>query len=187
MTTLTTETKPLTADDLLRLRGQGVRGELIRGVFHKRIAPGGLERGEAAATIGYLMSVFVKPRRLGRVMMGVGVILERNPDTVRRASVSFVSAQRRPLGVRNAGYAEIPPELVVEIRSPGDSAAELDEKARMWIRHGVLIVWVVNPDARTVDVYRADGTITALAERDTLDGGAAIPGFSCAASEIFDL
>ena len=186
MTTLIAKPKLLTADDLLRLHSQGVRGELVRGVLHKT-APGGLERGELTATVGYLLSVFVKPRRLGRVMMGVGVILERDPDTVRRASVSFVSAQRRPLGVRNTGYAEIPPELVVEIRSPGDSAAELDEKARMWIGYGVLIVWAVHPDARTVDVYRADGTATALTEWDMLDGGEALPGFSCAVSVIFDI
>ena len=120
-------------------------------------------------------------------MMGVGVILERGPDTVRRASVSFVSAQRRPLGVRNTGYAEIPPELVVEIRSPGDSAAELDEKARMWLNHGVLIVWAIHPDARTVDVYRADGTASTLTNQDALDGGDALPGFSCAVSDIFDI
>ena len=187
MTTLTTQAKPMTADDLLRLRGQGVRGELIRGVLIEKM-PSGEERGELAMYIGTLLNVFARPRRLGRVIgSDAGVVLERDPDTVRELDVAFISYRKRPRGIRNTRYTQAIPELVVEIRSPGDSAAELDEKARMWIRHGVLIVWVVNPDARTVDVYRADGTITALAERDELDGGDAIPGFSCAASDIFDL
>ena len=113
MTTLIAKPKSLTADDLLRLRSEGVRGELVRGVLHKT-APGGLERGELAATIGYFLSVFVKPRRLGRVMMGVGVILERGPDTVRRASVSFVSALGRWTSI---APMEPQPRLASAIRS----------------------------------------------------------------------
>ena len=187
MTTLTTQAKPMTADDLLRLRGQGVRGELVRGVLIEKM-PSGEEHGELAMYIGTLLNVFARPRRLGRVIgSDAGVVLERNPDTVREPDVAVISYRKRPRGIRNTRYTQAIPELVVEIRSPGDSAAELDEKARMWIRHGVLIVWAVNPDARTVDVYRADGSATTLAERDELDGGDAIPGFSCAAREIFDL
>ena len=187
MTTLKTKPKLLTADDLLRLYSQGVRGELIRGVLHKT-TPAGEERGQLAMTIGFLLNGFVIPRRLGRVIgSDAGVLLERDPDTVREPDVAFISARQRPLGIRNDGYTEIPPELVVEIRSPGDSAFALVEKALMWLEHGVLIVWAVNPDTRTVDVYRAGSPAETLADGDALDGGDALPGFTCAVSDIFDL
>ena len=187
MTTLAAEPKLLTAADLLRLHSQGVRGELLRGVLIEKM-PSGEEHGELAMYIGTLINVFARPKGLGRVIgSDSGVILERNPDTVREPDVAFISYRKRPRGVRNTRYTQAIPELVVEIRSPGDSAAELDEKARMWIGCGVLVVWAIHPDARTVDVYRADGSATALGERDTLDGGAALPGFSCPVSEIFDL
>ena len=78
-------------------------------------------------------------------------------------------------------------ELVVEIRSPRDSAADIAEKALMWLANGVLIVWTVDPDARTVDVYRAGFPVVTLADGDSLDGGDVLPGFSCAVSDIFDL
>ena len=45
-----TETRLLTADDLLRLDSQGVRGELIRGVLHET-KPAGLEHGEIAVRL----------------------------------------------------------------------------------------------------------------------------------------
>lgn len=187
MTTLIAKPKSLTADDLLRLHSEGVRGELVRGVLIEKM-PSGEEHGELAMYIGTLINVFARPRRLGRVIgSDAGVILERNPDTVREPDVAFISYRKRPRGVRNTRYTQAVPELVVEIRSPSDSAAEFAEKARMWIRHGVLIVWAVNPDARTVNVYRADGTATALTEWDMLDGGDALPGFSCAVSDIFDI
>ena len=51
----------------------------------------------------------------------------------------------------------------------------------------VLIVWVINPDTRTVDVYRAGAPVATLSDGDALDGGDALPGFTCAVSDIFDL
>ena len=187
MTSLKIKPKLLTADDLLRLYSQGVRGELIRGVLRETM-PTGEERGQLAMTIGFLLNGFVIPRRLGRVIgSDAGVLLERDPDTVREPDVAFISAQKRPRGVRNTRYTQAAPELVVEIRSPSDSASDLVEKALMWLAHGVLMVWVVNPDTRTVDVYRAGSPAATLADGDAIDGGDALPGFSCAVSDIFDL
>lgn len=187
MTTLIAKPKLLTADDLLRLHSQGVRGELVRGVLIEKM-PSGEEHGELAANTVIILGGFVKPRRLGRLVTSdSGVILERNPDTVREPDVAFISYSKRPRGIRNTRYTQAIPELVVEIRSPGDSAAEIDEKARMWIGYGVLIVWAIHPDARTVDVYRPNGTVTTLTEWDMLDGGDALPDFSCAVSVIFDI
>ena len=62
----TTEQKLLTADDLLRLDSQGVRGELIRGVLCETM-PAGQEHGEIAANLTTLLVIFVKPRKLGRI------------------------------------------------------------------------------------------------------------------------
>ena len=187
MTTLKTKPKLLTADDLPRLYAQGVRGELIRGVFYKTM-PSGQEHEEIAANTVIILGGFVKPRRLGRIIASdAGVLLERDPDTVREPDVAFISYRKSPRGVRNTRCAQTAPELVVEIRSPGDSAFALVEKALMWLKHGVLIVWAVNPDTRTVDVYRAGSPAETLADSDTLDGGGALPGFTCAVSDIFDL
>ena len=187
MTTLKTKPKLLTADDLPRLYAQGVRGELIRGVLHKTM-PSGQEHGEIAANTVIILGGFVKPRRLGRIIASdAGVLLERDPDTVREPDVAFISYRKSPRGVRNTRCAQAAPELVVEIRSPGDSAFALVEKALMWLAHGVLIVWAINPDTRTVDVYRAGSPAETLMDGDTLDGGDALPGFTCAVSDIFDL
>ena len=52
--------------------------------------------------------------------------------------------------------------------------------------HGVRLVWVVYPNTRAVDVYRAGGAIETLGEDDSLDGHEALPGFTCDVSAIFD-
>ena len=183
MTTI--ETKLLTAGDLLRLSSAGVRGELIRGVLCETI-PTGQEHGEIAATLAAELVVFTRTGRLGRVTTSdAGVWLERDPDTVLEPDVAYFAAERTPPGLRVTGYSETIPDLVAEIASPGDSRREVHDKARMWLSHGVRLVWVLHPDTRTVDVHRADLPVLTLGEDDALDGLDVLPGFTCAVSTVF--
>ena len=181
------ETELLTADDLLRLYSDGARGELIRGVFYETM-PSGQDHGEIAAQIVYLLGMFVKPRRLGRIMASdAGVLLERDPDTVRELDVAFFLADKHPPGARVLGYAEAIPDLVVEIASPNDSAREVEDKARMWLSFGARLVWVAYPDTRSVVAHPLGGEARALGAEDTLDGGDVLPGFSCKVGDVFDV
>ena len=183
----TTKEKLLTADDLLRLDAQGVRGELIRGVLCETMPSGG-EHGEIVMNFGILLGNFIKPQRLGRLAgSDSGVRLERDPDTVREPDVAYISAGRLPLSVKSKGYYEVVPELVVEIVSPSDSWQSVHDKALMWISYGSRLVWVVYPDLRMVDVYSEDGAMVTLGADEILDGGDVLPGFSCRVSEIFDI
>ena len=180
----TTATRLLTADDLLRLHGEGVRGELIRGVLCET-TPAGREHGEIVMALGVKLVFFVRERKLGRIGSDVGVWLERGPDTVRGPDIAFFSTERAPPGERVTGYAETAPDLVVEVASPSDRRTAIDDKARMWLAHGVRLVWVVHPDTRTVDVHRAGGPAATLAGGDALDGGEVLPGFGCGLDAIF--
>ena len=181
-----TAQKLLTAEDLLRLDGQGVRGELIRGVLCETM-PTGLEHGEVVLNLGAELRNFVKPRKLGRLAASdSGVWLERDPDTVREPDIAFFSAQKIPLSTRVTGYAEVAPDLVVEVVSPSTGRREANDKALMWLRYGVRLVWVVHPDTRTVDEHREDRAARTLAATDALDGAEVLPGFSCGVSELFD-
>ena len=178
--------KLLTADDLLRLYGEGVRGELIRGALHKTVATG-IEHGEVVMNLGSPLTYFVRARRLGRVVgSDAGVRLERGPDTVREPDIAFISAERLPLGERVRGYAEVAPDLVVEVVSPSDRPAPVHDKALMWLRYGVRLVWVVNPQTRTIVVMPAEGPAQTLYDDDILDGGEVLPGFTCPVRGVFE-
>ena len=185
-TTTATETALLTADDLLRLYGKGVRGELVRGVLHETM-PTGHEHGKIVVNLCAELRSFVKLRKLGSLTASdSGVWLERDPDTVREPDIAYFSAERMPPGIRVTGYAETPPDLVVEVVSPSNTMREVNDKAFMWLSYGVRLVWVVHPDTRTVDVYRGGRATVTLTKGDALDGLDALPGFTCAVSEVFD-
>lgn len=177
--------KLLTADDLLDLYVQGVRGELIRGVLHETVAAG-IEHGEIVINLATELRTFVRPRRLGRVVgSDAGIRLERDPDTVREPDIAFISADRLPLDQRVSGYAEVVPDLVVEVSSPGDRTAAIYDKAQMWLRHGVRLVIVIYPNNRTVLVLPAEGLARTLNEDDSLDCGEILAGFTCPVRNIF--
>ena len=181
----TTETRLLTADDLLGLYSKGVRGELIRGVLCETMSTGELH-GKIVTNLVIELGAFVKPRRLGTLLASdSGVRLERDPDTVREPDIAFTSAERLPLDAWNSGYSEVVPDLVVEVASPGDSRRELNDKALMWLSYGVRLVWLVHPATRTVDVYQPDAGAVTLDADGTLDGLDVLPGFGCAVSAAF--
>ncbi len=175
----------MTADDLLRLYGQGVRGELIRGVLCKSM-PTGHEHGAIVANLVILLGNFIKPGKLGSLTASdSGVWLEHDPDTVREPDIAYFSAQKIPLDERVTGYAEVVPDLVVEIASPGDTRREVNDKALMWLSYGVRLVWVVHPDTRSVDAHRPQSGASTLTQNDTLQGFDVLPGFTCNVSDLF--
>ena len=184
-TAMKTASGLITADDLLRLCADGVRGELIRGVLSET-TPTGREHGQIAVRLAARLHNFVEPRRLGVLTASdSGVWLEHSPDTVREPDVAFFSAEKSPPDERVTGYAQVAPDLAVEIVSPSDRLPAVNDKALMWLRYGVRLVWVVRPDERRVDVHREGHAVVALTENDALDGADVLPGFSCPVREIF--
>ena len=185
MATATTEL--LTAEDLLRLSSEGVKGELIRGVLCET-ASVGMEHTFIAGNMMAPLHTHVRRSRLGRVGgTDGGVLIQRNPDTVREPDIFFVSAEKLPLDAKVQGYLEVVPELVVEIVSPSDSPTEVDEKIRMWLDLGVSMALVVRPATQTIILHRPGAPAVTLTGEDVLDGGDVLPGFRLPLREIFDV
>ncbi len=182
----TTTPKLITADELLQLHAKGVRGELIRGVLRETM-PTGRQHGEIVMNLGAELRNFIKPRKLGSLVgSDCGVRLERDPDTVREPDIAYTAFERIPPDDDASRYSEVIPDLVVEVASPTDSHSGLNDKALMWLRYGVRLVWVVHPETRSVDVHREGHKVIALFEDDSLDGLDVLPGFTCAVSEVFE-
>ena len=83
------------------------------------------------------------------------------------------------------GHIGIAPDLAVEVVSPNDLAYEIDKKVEEYDTASVKLIWVVNPETKTVRVHRADGTVTVLREKDELDGENVVPGFRCRVGDLF--
>ncbi len=177
--------KLMTAHDLLIMPGDDFRYELVRGEL-RRMAPAGHEHGGVAMNIAAPLGMYVKQQSLGRVYAAeTGFILSRDPDTVRAPDVAFVSKERLA-DLNRKGYFPGAPDLAVEVVSPNDVYAEVEEKVAEWLGSGTKLAWVVNPRQRTLKVYRSLTDLTVLTEDDGLDGGETVPGWRLAVKEVFE-
>jgi Uma2 family endonuclease len=172
-----------TAEQLLQASGLGpcelVRGELTM------VSPPGFRHGRVETRITHALNSFVESRGLGVVVSGEsGFHIARDPDTVRAPDVAFIRAERLTDGVP-VGFFQGAPDLAVEIVSPGDRASELTAKVQDWLGAGSCVVWVVDPETRTVSVCRSRTDIVVLTSSDTLPGGDLLPGFSMPVNVIF--
>lgn len=177
-------TKLFTAADLARLPDDE-RYELIRGEL-KPMSPVGKPHGRLLFRIGTPLSRHVEERGLGAVYGGdVGVILERDPDTVLAPDIAVVRGAPPTLNDEDEGYFVLVPNLVIEIASPSNSRQELREKVAQYLEAGVPAVWLFEPRTQTVTLFDATGAETLLTETDTLDGGDVVPGFRLSVAAVF--
>ncbi len=108
-----------------------------------------------------------------------------DPDRVRKPDVAVVLKARLPANELEAGFLPLAPDLAVEVISPNELAEDVERKIVEYLTAGVRLVWVLYPSTRSVHVFRADGSTTALRESDSLDGGEVLPGFSVPVADLF--
>lgn len=181
----TTETKLMTADELLRIPKDGFRYELIEGEL-KRMSPAGHKHGEVAMNVAGPLHSHVKRNKLGKVYAAeTGFKLKSNPDTVRAPGAAFIRQERVEAAIKAQGFWVGAPDLAVEVVSPGDTVSEVEDKVTEWLEAGASLVWIVSPKIKTVTVYLSLTDIVTLTEKDTLDGGEVVPGFQIPVAEIF--
>ena len=173
----------MTAEELLYTNVPNKRTELVRGVLVVR-EPAGYAHGRVAMNLAVQLANHVERAAAGQVFAAeTGFTLARAPDTVRAPDIAFVRRDRLPEAVPQ-GFAELAPDLVVEVLSTDDRPGEVLAKVADWLSAGTRLVWVVEPLRRLARVYRYDGSEMIVPADGALDGEDVLPGFSCALASI---
>jgi Uma2 family endonuclease len=172
--------------DVLRIHGRHKRlCELIDGTLVEKTV--GSEESELAIWIAVLLSNHIRPRRLGSVLGADGMIRLR-AGLVRIPDVCFISVDRLPGGkLPRKPLLDIVPNLVVEILSESNTTKEMKRKLREYCKAGVELVWHVDPQSRTVEVFTAPDKRVVLTGSQTLTGGRVLPGFKVKLKQLFEV
>jgi Uma2 family endonuclease len=183
--TMTTTTRPMTAEELLNMPDDGFRYELVRGELRK-MAPAGHDHGRIAASVAARLYVHVTEGGLGEVYAAeTGFRLESDPDHVRAPDTAFVRRERAEAARGTPGFFPGAPDVAVEVISPSDSYTEVEEKVADWLGAGTLAVVVVDPRRRTVKVHRSLVDAVVLTEADVLAIEDVVPGWRVPVKDIF--
>ncbi len=181
---LLTQERLITAEELLKRPPKERRGELVKGEFVP-MSPASYLHGEIGAKMLFLLAKFVYSHQAGKLYTAeTGFLLAQNPDTVRAPDVAFVQTEHLPDQPKR-GFFTGAPDLAVEIISPRETVASIEDKVIDYLEAGTQQVWLIYPRTKTVTVYHSLNDIHILTQEDTLDGGDLLPGFSLPVKEIF--
>jgi Uma2 family endonuclease len=176
----------LTADEFLNLPDDGVPKELVRGkvVLMNLPAP---RHGYICGNIVGIIRPFVVERQLGRVMCNDSSIkTQHSPDTVRGADAAFYSFKRLPPGPLPAGYIDVAPELVFEVRSPTDRWRDIRAKVTEYLEAGVTTVCVLDSTTETVHAYNNDEPDRVFRAEEELTLPEVLPEFRTTVRSFFE-
>ena len=148
------------------------------------IGPSDIVSSEIGAELVRLLLNWVKPRKLGRVFESSGGFILPNSD-LRVPDVSFVTASRLKQSKRY--FAELVPDLVVEIKSQSDRLKPLREKIQSFIELGAKVGILIDPDKRTVTIYTPKAEPVVLRDGDIISIPELLPGWEIAVTQLWPI
>ncbi len=98
---------------------------------------------------------------------------DRSPDA---AWVSWERWSQLPLEQQKK-FPPICPDFVIELRSESDALEPLQQKMQEYINNGLRLGWLINPQERQVEIYKADQPKQVLQNPNQVDGDDVLPGF----------
>jgi Uma2 family endonuclease len=129
----------------------------------------------------------LQPQPRGRVLAGeVRFRLRRNPDTTVGIDLAYVSPELAANTPDDARFVDGAPVQAVEILSPSNTQKRMLAKVKEYLSAGVQLVWAVEPEFRTVTVYRPHAEPELFNVKQHLEGGPQLPGLRIAVADIFD-
>ena len=181
-----TATSNLTLEQFLAMPDTEPAGEYVCGEVIQKPMP---DQAHSAIQLylGMLLYQFLAQTKLGRAGPEWRCIF--GPPGRERAFVPdlmYASFARLPHGdARTHRFLRTAPDLAVEVLSPDQPVGPFVDKILFYLRHGVRLVWVVDPATETVLVFAPDEETHLLRVGDVLDGGDVLPGFRVALADIF--
>ena len=148
------------------------------------MGPSDIVSSEIGLEFGRLLLNWVKPRKLGRVFDSSGGFILPNLD-LRAPDVSFVLAARLKQSKRY--FAEMVPDLVVEIKSQSDRLKPLREKILSFLEFGAKVGILIDPDKHTVTIYSPKAEPIVLTDGDMISIPELLPGWEVPVIELWPI
>ncbi len=127
--------------------------------------------------INWLVRSWLKSGALPGYMVGPE-LMHRLGDRVCQPDVAVAHVDDGP-------YPTRAPLLAVEVRSKRNTWPEMRAKAARYLEFGSAMVWLVDPEARSLELHRADAAPQTLSGDEVIEGGATLPGFRAAVNKLF--
>jgi Uma2 family endonuclease len=172
----------LTLKEFLAMPESDITYELVEGEARPKMSP---KRFHSAVQKALLRLIEEWCRETGEVYPEWAIALKRQgEDWVPVPDLTYVSYQRLPVEVMEDEACSVPPDLAIEIISQGQTFGQLVKKATDYLEAGVLRVWVVDPQARSITVFYPDAPPRTYT-KDALITDSLVEGLRLTPQQIF--
>jgi len=177
--------RPTTWADVLAMpEDTGQRQEIIAGELSVAPSPA-IDHQLLVAEVTARLSAHVRSHRLG-IVFGTAVDVKASEYDVVVPDLLFVRAERRAIIRPGAQTIDEPPDLVMEVISPGSGRRDRVQKLAFYARFGVAEYWLVDPIGRTWETFALEGGVyRAVPPEGTIHRSRVVDGFTIDAAEVF--
>src|SRR6266498_3271465 len=176
--------KPITARDFMELPEGPPYYQLIEGDLYMVPSPESFHQ-DIVGNIFYLLRRYLEKHRLGTLRFAPSDV-QLTEVNVYEPDIYYVSRSRKSILTRHG--AKGAPNLVVEVLSPRTAKLDKGAKRTVYARAGVEEMWIVDPEAKRVHVYRlgesADAPAGAYGVRGKIESPL-FPGLKIPVAKVF--
>jgi Uma2 family endonuclease len=150
------------------------------------MTPSGAESSGSNFEIARELGVWSKKNKTGKGFDSSGLFKLPN-GAIRCPDASWILLERWNALSREdkRGAAPIVPDFVVELKSPSDRMSHLRKKMQEYLEAGVRLGWLIDPDAKVVEIYRPGAEVEVLKNPTFVSGDPELAGFQMAMAEIW--
>ena len=143
------------------------------------MSPTGSLTGEKNADLIYQLQSWNRQTKLG-VVFDSSTGFKLSNGATRSPDVSWITSERwNSLSDRQKrGFAPIDPDFAIELLSPTDELSTTQAKMNEYMTCGVKLGWLINPDAKKVEIYRQNQVVEVLDQPSFLSGENVLPNFN---------
>jgi len=179
----------MTAEELLALPEDGIERDLIEGQLRERpMTRRNRRHSRTMARTAQILGAWANQShgKRGEILAGdAGFRLRQNPDTTVGIDVAYVSAQLATSAPDDVYLIDGAPVLAAEILSPSDTHEDIVDKIELLLKSGTAVVWLIDPDLRTVTVHRAGAEPVLFSASQELPGDPELPGLRVKVAHFF--
>lgn len=181
---LSTKAPPITRHEYGLIPDGAPRQELIEGDLVMAPSPSSFHQ-DILLNLALIIKGWLKAQPLGKVYVAP---LDTYLSEINVFQPDLLFIRKENLGIVEEHGIEGAPDLVVEILSKSRAKFDLGPKRSTYARCGVEELWIIDPDKRTLAVYRlADAPETPLATYKAKQkfSSAVFPGLTVDLAEVF--
>ncbi|MCW5317677.1 Uma2 family endonuclease [Nostoc sp. KVJ3] len=142
------------------------------------VPPVGGESGNQEADLITDLNNWNRQAKLGKVFSSSNIFILTN-GAKRSPDAAWIKLERWEALTpeQRKKFPPLVPDFVIELRSETDRLAPIQEKMQEYIKNGLRLGWLINPQDRQVEIYRLLKAVEVVQMPAIVSGEDILPGF----------